>query len=206
MNDAPGKGQLRENASGGGGWQAHASSDFLCPRVRTVSPSQPQHNAWNAAGAQTLLTGWLPGAAASAPPAHLPRSFDILLFSNDTRLLSPQVLITINTYGILKSMPGSKIRALHSLSRLIPTRRNLQGEEWRQERLACLRPPGSEWRAPHLPLGLGKRGHWQAAAALCLREGEAACPQGRAPAFLGCPSDPGQAPVGTQGQCWSEPL
>lgn len=59
---------------------------------------------------------------------------------------------------------------------------------------------------PPLPRGLSKRGRWQApAAARRLREGEAACPQGRARAFLGRPSDPGQAPWGPEASAGQSP-
>lgn len=57
-----------------------------------------------------------------------------------------------------------------------------------------------------LPRGLSKRGRWQApAAARRLREGEAACPRGRARAFLGRPSDPGQAPWGPEASAGQGP-
>lgn len=98
------------------------SSDFLRPRARTVSLSQPQPNAWNAADAQKMPAG-------SQEQLHLlfptpiPHSFEFLLFFKDTGLLLPQIPITINICRILKGIPGHKIRALHSLSRLIPARR-----------------------------------------------------------------------------------
>lgn len=149
--------------------------------------------------------GWLSGAAASALPRSGPHSSDILPFFNDTRLLSPQVLITITIYGILKDMPGPKIRALHSLSCLIPTRRTCgvrRGGRRGWPAGGHQAGSGGHPPCPAASVSGGAAGHRCCAAPE--RRRSCLSPR-RARAFLGRPSDPGQAPRGPEASAGQSP-
>lgn len=169
-----------------------------------MSPSQPS-TVPGRRGCPEVPPGWLSGAAASALPRSGPHSSDILPFFNDTRLLSPQVLITITIYGILKDMPGPKIRALHSLSRLIPARRTCgvrRGGRRGWPAGGHQAGSGGHPPCPAASVSGGAAGHRCCAAP----ERRRSCLSPReSPRLPRAPFRSRPGPVGTGGQCWSEP-